>query len=239
MVGKTIELGRRKGASFVRFYDKLVEQSAKGFEVPEDYSSWIRFEMEFKHNNASSVFLQYAMSKDDKEFIQKMRGEAFSLIRFVDLDHSRRYNCTVCKWWLDFLAHAAVYVLPNHKPKHNKFVRQLAYQRRQNSASLTTLVMCKPKVLKSILLEGAKKFSKTAEAIANDYRAVQYLSPEEFERVYKEETKELNGLEFWQQFTGLTKADKKEFEEFIDKALDLFCDSALELLGVGRGEAKQ
>ncbi len=239
MVGKTIELGRRKGASFVRFYDKLVEQSAKGFEVPKNYASWVRFEMEFKHNNASSVFLQYAMSKDDNDFIQKMRGEAFSLIRFVDLDHSRLYNCTVCKWWLDFLAHAAVYVLPNHKPKHNKFVRQLAYQRRQNSASLTTLVMCKPKVLKSILLEGAKKSSKTAQAIANDYRAVQYLSPEEFERVYKEDTKELNGLEFWQQFTGLTKADKKEFEEFIDKALDLFCDSALELLGVGRGEAKQ
>lgn len=238
MVGKTIELGRRKGASFVRFYDKLVEQSAKGFEVPEDYSSWIRFEMEFKKNNASSAFLQYAMSKDDKEFIQKMRGEAFSLIRFVDLDHSRRYNCTVCKWWLDFLAHASVYVLPNTKPKHNKFVRHLAYQRRQNAASLTTLVMCKPKILKSILLEGAKKSSKTAQAIANDYRAVQYLSPEEFERVYKEETKELNGLEFWQQFTGLTKADKKEFEEFIDKALDWFCDSALELLRVGRGEVK-
>lgn len=231
MVGRTIELGRRKGASFVRFYDKLVEQSAKGFEVPADYFSWIRFEMEFKHNNASSVFLQYALSKDDKEFIRKMRGEAFSLIRFVDLDHSRRYNCTVCKWWLDFLDHAAVYVLPNNKPKHNKFVRQLAYQRRQNAASLTTLVMCKPKILKSILLEGAKKSSKTAQAIANDYRAIQHLSPEEFERVYKEETKELNGLEFWQQFLGLKNADKKDFEELIDSALDLFCDSALELLG--------
>ena len=114
-----------------------------------------------------------------------MRGEAFSLIRFVDLDHSRLYNCTVCKWWLDFLAHAAVYVLPNHKPKHNKFVRQLAYQRRQNSASLTTLVMCKPKVLKSILLEGAKKSSKTAQAIANDYRAVQYLRRSSSESIRK------------------------------------------------------
>lgn len=232
MVGKTIELGKRKGNSFVRFYDKLVEQSAHGFEVPENYASWVRFEMEFKHSNASSVFYQYATSKDDKEFIQKMRGEAYSLIRFVDLDHSRRYNCSVCKWWLDFLDHAAVYVLPNNKPKYNKYIRALAAQKRQNASSLSTLVMCHPANLKSILLEGAKKTSKTAQAIAADFQAVRYLSPEEFERVYKENTRELTGLEFWQQFCGLEKADKEEFEKFIDEAFESFCNDVLNSIGV-------
>lgn len=236
MVGKTIELGRRKGASFVRFYDKLVEQSAKGFEVPADYSSWVRFEMEFKGNNASSVFFQYATAKDDKEFIQKMRGEAYSLIRFVDLDHSRRYNCTVCKWWLDFLAHAAVYVLPVHRPKYNKYVRALAAQKRQNAASLSTLVMCKPANLKSILLEGAKKSSKTAQAIANDFKAVQFLSPEEFEQVYKENTRELTGLEFWQQFYHLKNSTLEEFEAFIGEALGVLCDKTLSEVGILVGE---
>lgn len=232
MVGKTIELGKRKGNSFVRFYDKLVEQSAHGFEVPENYASWVRFEMEFKHSNASSVFYQYATSKDDKEFIQKMRGEAYSLIRFVDLDHSRRYNCSVCKWWLDFLDRAAVYVLPNNKPKYNKYIRALAAQKRQNASSLSTLVMCHPANLKSILLEGAKKTSKTAQAIAADFQAVRYLSPEEFERVYKENTRELTGLEFWQQFCGLEKADKEEFEKFIDEAFESFCNDVLNSIGV-------
>lgn len=232
MVGKTIELGKRKGNSFVRFYDKLVEQSAHGFEVPENYASWVRFEMEFKHSNASSVFYQYASSKDDKEFIQKMRGEAYSLIRFVDLDHSRRYNCSVCKWWLDFLDRAAVYVLPNNKPKYNKYIRALAAQKRQNASSLSTLVMCHPANLKSILLEGAKKTSKTAQAIAADFQAVRYLSPEEFERVYKENTRELTGLEFWQQFCGLEKADKEEFEKFIDEAFESFCNDVLNSIGV-------
>lgn len=232
MVGKTIELGKRKGNSFVRFYDKLVEQSAHGFEVPENYASWVRFEMEFKHSNASAVFLAYASSKDDKEFIQKMRGEAYSLIRFVDLDHSRRYNCSVCKWWLDFLDHAAVYVLPNNKPKYNKYIRALAAQKRQNASSLSTLVMCHPANLKSILLEGAKKTSKTAQAIASEYQAVRYLSSEEFERVYKENTRELTGLEFWQQFCGLEKADKEEFEKFIDEAFESFCNDVLTSIGV-------
>lgn len=232
MVGKTIELGKRKGNSFVRFYDKLVEQSAHGFEVPENYASWVRFEMEFKHSNASAVFLAYASSKDDKEFIQKMRGEAYSLIRFVDLDHSRRYNCSVCKWWLDFLDHAAVYVLPNNKPKYNKYIRALAAQKRQNASSLSTLVMCHPANLKSILLDGAKKTSKTAQAIAADFQAVRYLSPEEFERVYKENTRELTGLEFWQQFCGLEKADKEEFEKFIDEAFESFCNDVLTSIGV-------
>lgn len=233
MVGKTIELGRRKGNSFVRFYDKLVEQSAKGFEVPENYASWVRFEIEFKHANASSVFLQYAMSENDKDFIRKMRGEAYSLIRFVDLDHSRRYNCTVCKWWLDFLDHAAVYVLPNNKPKYNRYIRALAALKRQQSASLSTVVICHPQNLKSILLDGAKKSSKTAQAIAADFKAVQFLSPEEFERVYKENTRELTGLEFWQQFCGLQKADKDEFEKFLEKAFDYLCNTVLESFGVG------
>ncbi len=231
-VGKTIELGKRKGNSFVRFYDKLVEQSAKGFEVPENYASWIRFEIEFKHSNASSVFFQYASSKDDKEFVRKMRGEAYSLIRFVDLDHSRRYNCTVCKWWLDFLDHSAVYVLPYNKPKYNKYIRALAAQKRQNASSLSTLVMCRPQNLKSILLEGAKKSSKTAQAIAADFKAVQYLSPEDFERVYKENTRELTGLEFWQQFCGLKQADKDEFEKFIEDAFESLCSDVLASLGV-------
>lgn len=234
VVGKTIEFGKRGSNSFVRFYDKLVEQSAKGFEVPENYASWVRFEMEFRHSNASSVFLQYAMSKDDKEFIQKMRGEAYSLIRFVDLDHSRRYNCTVCKWWLDFLDHAAVYVLPNNKPKYNKYVRQLEYQKRNNAVALSTVVMCRPANLKSILLEGAKKESKTAQAIAADFKAVQFLSPEEFDRVYKENTKELTGLEFWQQFLHVKNASKEEFEEFIEKAFDDLCNRVLDQIGVHR-----
>lgn len=227
-VGKTIELGRRKGASFVRIYDKLVEQQAKGFEVPADYASWIRFEMEFKGKNAASVFFLFATSQSDAEFIAKMRGEAFSLIRFVDLDHSRRYNCSVCDWWLRFLDNAASYVLPYHPPHYNKYIRALRAQKRQNSSSLATLVCCDRKNLKSILLDGVNNTTKTSRAIAADYIAIRHLSPEEFEKLYEEQTRQLTGLEFWQQFYHLEDRSAEEFSAYLEKALEGVCNEALE-----------
>lgn len=95
-IGKTIELGKRKSSSFVRFYDKLAEQEAHGFDLPPELRSWVRFEIELKHNRANSAFFAFAKFDNDRDFCNYMRGVALRMLRFIELSHSRKYNCNTC-----------------------------------------------------------------------------------------------------------------------------------------------
>lgn len=222
-IGKTIELGKRKSNTFVRFYDKLAEQEAHNFSVPEDLTSWIRFEIEFKNTRANSIFAAYAEFDKDEDFKKYVRGVALDIIRFIDPDHSRRYNCTTCDWWYYFLEKANAAKLVYNKPKYNRYVRALESKKRQQAASFAALITCNRKNLKSIILSGFKKDSKTAKAIIADFEAIQALSPEEYDQVYKESTRPETGLEFWKHFALCSSASDEAFEQFLDKCLDLLC----------------
>ncbi len=229
-IGKTIELGKRKSNTFVRFYDKLAEQEAHNFSVPEDLISWIRFEIEFKNTRANSIMAAYAIFDKDEDFINYVRGVALGIIRFVDPDHSRRYNCTTCAWWYEFLNRAHVARLVYNKPKYNRYVRALESKKRQQAASFAALITCNRKNLKSIILSGFKKDSKTARAIIADFEAIQALSPEEYDEVYKESTRAETGLEFWKHFAFCSSASDEEFEKFLDNCLDLLCKDVEKIL---------
>ncbi len=229
-IGKTIELGKRRSSSFVRFYDKLAEQEAHKFEVPDDLTSWVRFEIEYKHNRANSVFMAYAECDNDEDFRNKMRSSALNLIRFVDLDHSRKYNCTTCAWWYEFLNRVQAAHLVYNKPKYNRYVRALESKKRQQSASFAALITCDRENLKSIILSGFKKDSKTAKAIIADFEAIQALSPDEYDRVYRESTRPDTGLEFWKHFAHCSSASDQDFEKFIDKCLDTLCKDVEKIL---------
>lgn len=211
MIGRTVELGRRKSNSFVRIYDKLAEQSVKGNDVSK-IKHWTRFEIEFKHSAACSVFMLYCTSKDDVEFADNIRGKALELVRFVDLDRSRVYNCTVCQWWVDFLNGVEPYHLVIDKPSYNKYIRALNYQKKHNAASFATLLMCSPANARSILLEGLNNPTKTSLAIKNDYDAVSRLVAEQREKYYAKQNEKLTGLDFWRQFY-----DGFSDDEFYDK----------------------
>lgn len=201
-VGKTIYLGKRKSGTYIRFYDKLSEQIAHGATVPEGVSAWTRFEMEFHQKNAAAVLTQYLDHTDD-EFQAIMCGVALKLIRFVDPGRSRRYNCVTSKWWLEFLQNAKKANLTIHKIKRNKFLNFLLNFKKQYAACFSQAVKCSPEFLKSVLVDGLSKSSKTASQLVSDFNALQGLPQNfydyEFDKSFKPET----GEDYWRSFTDL------------------------------------
>lgn len=233
-IGKTIELGRRKSSSFLRFYDKLVEQSVHGEDV-SGIASWVRCEIELKHNNACSAFLMYALSEDDTDFSNKIRGKIFSLIRFVELDHTRTYNCTVCDWWVGFLNHVKPYNFEYKTPKHNKYIRALEHQKCRNAASLAALVTCCRGSFKSIIVDGFKNPTKTSQSIIQDYNAIKSLSDSEFLEYYDKDLEQKDGFDFWRQYApGFSdEAFKARFSAFVEHLCADFDKAIDEVLSVG------
>lgn len=226
-IGKTIELGKRKSNTFVRFYDKFAEQLAHKFDIDPAVQSWVRFEIEFKNNNAAAVFFAFATAKDDYAFIEYIRGVALHLLRFVELTASRKYNCKTAEWWDKFLHCVKACKLLRNRPKYNKYVRSVESQKRQNAASLAALLFCSPQTFVDMIKLGFRKQSNTSKAIVSDYKAVQYLSQDEFDKVYQENTKPLTGLEFWKQFSPITFTSDDEFEKFLDQIIDDFFNKTL------------
>lgn len=226
-IGKTVELGKRKSNTFARFYDKLAEQEAHKFDVDPAIQSWVRFEIEFKKLNAAAVFFSFATAEDVSAFVEHMRGVALHLLRFVEITASRKYNCKTAEWWDNFLHHVKSCKLAYNRPKYNKYVRSLEAQKRQNAASLAALIFCRPKTFIDMIKLGFRKQSKTSKAIISDYKAVQYLSQDEFDKVYQENTKALTGVEFWKQFCPVSFSSDEEFEKFLDQTVEDICNKVL------------
>ena len=233
-IGKTVELGKRQSKTFARFYDKLAEQEAHKFDVDPAIQSWVRFEIELKKNRSASVFLAFATAKDDNAFIEYMRGFALRILRFVEITASRKYNCKTAEWWDKFLHRVKSCKLVYNRPKYNKYVRSLEAQKRQNAASLAALIFCCPETFVDIIKLGFRKQSKTSKAIISDYKAVQYLSQDEFDKVYQENTKALTGVEFWKQFCPVSFSSDEEFEKFLDQTVEDICNKVLSDLGIDK-----
>lgn len=227
-IGKTVELGKRKSNTFVRFYDKLAEQEAHKFTVDPAVSSWVRFEIEFKKTNAASVFFAFATAQNDNVFVEHMRGVALHLLRFVELTASRKYNCKTAEWWYKFLHRVKGCKLTYNRPTYNKYVRSIESQKRQNAASLAALIMCRPQTLVDLIKLGYHKQSKTSKAIAADFKAIQNLSPKEFGKVYQENTQPLTGFEFWKQFCDASSFSDETFEKWLDYFVQDLVSKAVE-----------
>lgn len=227
-IGKTVELGKRKSNTFVRFYDKLSEQEAHKVAVDPSVSSWIRFEIEFKKTNAASVFFAFATAQDDNAFVEHMRGVALHLLRFVELTASRKYNCKTAEWWDKFLHRVKSCRLAYNRPTYNKYVRSIEAQKRQNAASLAALIMCRPQTLVDLIKLGYHKQSKTSKAITADFKSIQNLSPKEYGQVYEENTKPLTGIEFWKQFCDASSFSDEFFEKWLDNFVEDLVNKAVE-----------
>lgn len=138
--------------------------------------------MEFHKLNAAAVLTKYLDSNSDEEFQEYICGLALKLIRFVDPGRSRRYNCVTSKWWLDFLGNAKKASLTIHKVKRNKFLNFLLAFQKQYGASFSRVVKCCPTYLVSVLENGLKTTSKTADLIVADYNAVKDKPPNYYNR---------------------------------------------------------
>lgn len=100
--GTTIQFGNRKSGTICRFYDKLVEQKQKRRELPENLTSWVRCEFEFKREKAMAVVNAW-LDFGDEDFSKYIRGVCMDFIRFVDRTSLNVSRCVVKRWWREFL----------------------------------------------------------------------------------------------------------------------------------------
>ena len=91
--GHTIYFGSRKSDVFVRFYDKRLEQD-------KEYS-WYRWELELKGIKAGAV-VDMLINKDSIGAVTI--GILSNYIRFIQLDRTRRENCSTEPRWERFIA---------------------------------------------------------------------------------------------------------------------------------------
>ena len=211
-LGKTIYLGSMQSNCFIRFYDKFAEREKAGEVLPEDLQSWVRAEMVCRRKNAMSVLLEFC-SLSESEFVARCAGHFFDKVRFIELDRSRRYNCSVCSWWSGFLNHAERAKFYHFKPKFNKFLRSKEYQKKQNAASLASIIYSDYTELRSILKYGFEhlKSSKTAQSILMDFEALQRLSPEEYTAEVNSALGSLSGAAFVRSFSDMSDVDYDHF----------------------------
>ncbi len=98
ITGQTIYLGSRKSDTLLRVYDKALEQKAKGVTVPFD--SWVRWELELKHDNADGVariLADHPVGSVAFDVLNKY-------LRIIDLTtSSRKCRCKNAKKWDKFI----------------------------------------------------------------------------------------------------------------------------------------
>lgn len=210
LIGKTIYLGKRKSASSVRIYDKLAEQQVKGEKPPADLKHWVRFEIEFHNKNAAAVFSKFLDCKDDLDFSNYISRVSYNLIRFVDKDHTRLYNCTVCDWWMKFLGSIDDKGMYINKLSTNSYLAYKRYSKRCLAACLAALVSCEPDQLNVLLEEGKANPTKSSLRIEADYKAYQGLSPGDKKAALEEAYRTLSGEDYWRMFADQTEGDFDE-----------------------------
>lgn len=104
--GRTYYFGSRKSESFVRFYDKKIEQLQRHFndeekrEELEKINHWVRMEFEFKDDTAIKMVNAFCDSENYSKFFSKYVN---GMLRFVDRDDSNISRCTVKGWWQKFI----------------------------------------------------------------------------------------------------------------------------------------
>lgn len=210
LIGKTIYLGKRKSLSSVRFYDKLVEQQVKGEKPPDDLKHWVRFELEFHGKNAGAVLSKFLDCKDDFDFSKYISRVSYDLIRFVDKDHTRLYNCTVCDWWLLFLGSLEDKGMYINKLSTNHYLAYKKYAKRCLAACLAALVNCEPDQLNVLIEEGKANPSRSSMRIESDFNVYQGLSPGDKKAALEEAARTLSGEDYWRMFADQTEGSFDE-----------------------------
>lgn len=98
--GDTLNIGSRKSQTFVRVYDKALEQQHRGKEVE---GPWVRWEIELKDDRAN-VCGQALASLDEDEFRRLMVGVLRAAVDFRhttwEADALERFRAKPLRWWV-------------------------------------------------------------------------------------------------------------------------------------------
>ncbi len=125
---QTLNVGRRSSQSFMRCYDKGMEQCQD--------KSWLRFEFEYKGDRAQGV----ARLLVDEGWDAAV-GVARSVIEFKDPSHKTtdRTRQRPADWWVS-LIDASKHVLRTSKDSHDSLVKAYCWLRRQAAPIIAVLV---------------------------------------------------------------------------------------------------
>lgn len=210
-VAKTIYLGvAHKSPSSVRIYDKYAEQQTKGADLPPDLTHWVRFELEFHEENSMAVFSKFLDCKDVRDFSCYISRVIYDLIRFVEPDHTRTYNCTVCDWWMKFLLSIENKGMYINKLSTNKYLRSRNHLFRCFAAILAAHDECDPNFIPFLIEYGKAHPSKSSEAVKIDCKAYNGLSPGDKQAALEEASRTLSGDDYWRMFADQTEGDFDE-----------------------------
>ncbi len=175
-----------------------------------DLNHWVRFEIEFHDKNAAAVLSKFLDCKTDSDFSKYISRVSYNLIRFVDKDHTRLYNCTVCDWWMKFLGSLEDKGMYINKLSTNSYLAYKKYSKRCLAACLAALVSCEPDQLNVLLEEGKANPTKSSLRIEADYKAYQGLSPGDKKAALEEAYRTLSGEDYWRMFADQTEGDFDE-----------------------------
>ena len=165
--GMTIYIGSTSSAFRFRIYDKAKEQG--------DYEShWIRVEMVCRDEYAEGAARQLVAMRD--RIGECVAGMIKARLDFIELDHTRRTNCTVAAWWTRFLEVVqAIEFFAKEKPVrtadklHDWIYSQLA-------ASLATArEIFGDSFIGAVLADGRQRLNRFQRALVSDYFASQGL----------------------------------------------------------------
>lgn len=122
---ETLYFGSRQSRVFVRFYNKLMEYEQKGYEVPENVTSWIRTEVVFREDRADAIAQHILDGKPVGELISGVLKNYIKFLREAKDKKGKRKRkdlLPVAKFWTDFLGDAEKVKLA--EPLKKLFVHQ-------------------------------------------------------------------------------------------------------------------
>lgn len=121
--GSTLYFGSKNSECFVRFYDKRAEKLQKREELPDNCTSWVRFETVFKDSKAFGVVNAFLDMSED-EFNNYMCGVVNNCVRFVSRTSENVSRCPVKRWWSAFLKGCTeCFKLPHTAPVRSALAR--------------------------------------------------------------------------------------------------------------------
>lgn len=86
-----------------RFYDKFRERINKGFDIPPEIKVWNRYEIQLRHESASSAAFLIAHNERELGMLIKGLFKKYTDFKVPNKTDSNRRRWKSCKWWTDFL----------------------------------------------------------------------------------------------------------------------------------------
>lgn len=144
--------GSRGCRTFIRIYDKALEQKQEGH--------WVRFEIETKFEQAMRLI--NAMVEAGENYGAFFGGYIMSVLRFVDFDSSNITRCTVKGWWQKFCGTVKRYSL-RIMPYISNSIHKMERHIYDNwSANITTVISAigLPEFVEQVTQYGASKIKQ-------------------------------------------------------------------------------